>query len=309
MKVSGDADLRPAVVIPSLGAACLGDCLEALAKQSVAARVVVVLSGGAVPLDGDEAEWLVCSDRLGFARAVNRGLDTVLDACDVVAVVNDDAIPDPRWLETLVEALAVDASVAAVQGTVLTGDGSRVDGRGLSFDSFGLPVQRDRDRPADSEPGIPEAIAGVSATAALYRATALRAVRFADGAVFDPAFDSYHEDVDLALRLLRLGHAARWCPDARCRHLGSATASGRVWRHPTWVLVNRWRALAGNLTPWTLFRLLPRLLRGELRAVRTLARTNSRSPLAAVGAWLRWPAVCAGALFRATPGPRLRGLP
>ena len=309
MKVSGDADRRLAVVIPSLGAACLGDCLEALSAQSVAARTVVVLSAGAKPLEDFDVEWIVSQDRLGFARAVNRGLDAVLDSCEAVAVLNDDAIPGPTWLETLVGALASDASVASVQGTVLTGDGNLVDGGGLSFDPYGLPVQRDRDRSAEPEPATAETVLGVSATAALYRASSLREVRLTDGAVFDPAFDSYHEDMDLALRLRRLGCTARWCPDAQCRHLGSATGSSRVWRHPTWVLLNRWRALAGNLTPGTLLRTMPRLLRGELRAVRTLAQTNPRAPVAAVAACLRWPIVCARALTRTTPGPRLRELP
>ena len=92
--------------------------------------------------------------------------------------------------------------------------------------------------------------------------------------MFDERFDSYHEDLDLGLRLRRLDWRSAWTGGAAVRHLGSATGARFGWRHPWWVLANRWRALAGNLTPSALMRAMPRLLRGELRAVRTLPRTT-----------------------------------
>lgn len=302
--------MRVAVVVPSLGAPSLGACLEALRRQTRPAdRVVVILSGGArAPLD-PALETVVEPRRLGFACGVNRGFERVAATSDAIAVLNDDAAPDPRWLETLAEELHVDASLASVQGTVTDAVGAVVDGRGIALDRFGLPVQLDRGRPAEPEPEVARSLLGVSATAALYRTRALSAVTLRSGAVFDPSFDCYHEDVDLALRLRRAGLTARWCPNARCRHLGSATGARRVWRHPYWLLLNRWRVLAGNLDAAGFFAALPRLARGEIRALAALTRTNPRALLVAPAAWLAALAACLAAARRDTTGPRLRRLP
>jgi hypothetical protein len=81
------------------------------------------------------------------------------------------------------------------------------------------------------------------------------------------------------------------------------------WRHPWWILANRWRALAGNLSATALLGSLPRLLRGELRAVRTLTRANLRTPLVAAVATAAWPWLVVAGWRRTTPGPRLAGLP
>ncbi len=75
----------------------------------------------------------------------------------------------------------------------------------------------------------------------------------------------------------RLGWGAAWVPGAWASHVGSATGHRLGWRHPWWVLTNRWRALAGNLTATAVLAALPTLLRGEIRAVRTLARGNPQS--------------------------------
>jgi hypothetical protein len=92
-------------------------------------------------------------------------------------------------------------------------------------------------------------------------------------------------------------------------HLGSATGTSFGWRHPWWVLANRWRALAGNLSPRALLRAMPRLLRGELRAVRTLARRNPRALPVAVAVGCALPMLIAGSWRRDTPGARLTALP
>ncbi len=60
-------------------------------------------------------------------------------------------------------------------------------------------------RPRRPDVGVEE-IFGVSATAAVYRREALRAVA-SGGEVFDPRLGSYYEDVDLAGRLRAAGFA------------------------------------------------------------------------------------------------------
>lgn len=298
--------MRTALVIPTLGGPTLGGCLAAAqALRPAADRLVVVLSGTVAPPPTPAGVVTVSSRRrLGFAEAVNTGLEAAGEV-DAVALLNDDAEPEPGWLGTLVRALIADPDCAAVQGSVVDSLGTTVDGRGITLDRWLLPVQVDRGLPATPEPPAPCARLAVSATAALYRRSALAAAALPGVGVLDPRFGAYHEDLDLGLRLARLGLSACWAPDARCRHLGSASAARLRWRHPWWLLANRWRMLAGNLTPAATLRLLPAALRGELRAVHTLARRNPRALVVAplVTAALPW--LLARGWRRPSPGPRL----
>lgn len=299
-----------ALVIPTLGAPDLGAVAAAVgALDPPPARVVVVASGArAAGVQVPGAEVLRRPRRLGFAAAVNLGVERAA-GCQLLGVLNDDAFPAPGWLAPLVSALAADPLLAAVQGTVTDVDGRRVDGRGIALDRFGLPVQVDRGAPAAPEPEGPRSLLAVSGTAALYRSAALREVALAGGGVLDPAFGSYHEDLDLGLRLRRAGYGAAFVPGEPVRHRGSQSGVALPWRHPWWVLANRWRALAGNLTVGALAVAAPRLLRGELRAVRTLARANPRSVVVAMAVAVAVPGLLSRALVRRTPGPRLKVLP
>lgn len=85
----------------------------------------------------------------------------------------------------------------------------------------------------------PVEIFGVSATAALFRRSALERAALG-GEVFDPRLVSYYEDAELAGRLRAAGFSALLVPAARARHLGSASgrtaAAGR----------ERWRLIYGN---------------------------------------------------------------
>lgn len=302
--------MRVALVIPSLGGAHLASCLESAAALEPPPRdLILVLSGGAAPPAGAERCTVIRREpRLGFAAAVNIGLAARVDDVDAVAILNDDAVPEPGWLGALVRALARRPDVAAVQGTVATADGSLIDGRGIEFDRYALPVQVDRGLPFSTDHGERPLLA-VSGTACAFRMSALRQITLGDHTFFDENFDSYHEDLDVGLRLTRLGWRAAWTGGAPVRHLGSASGSGFAWRHPWWLLANRWRALAGNLTPGALLRGFPRLLRGDLRAVNTLARSNPRVVPTAAAVLASLPFLVVRGWLRSSPGLRLEALP
>ncbi len=302
--------MRTALVIPSLGAPHLERCLDAVAALNPAPdATVLVLSGGAIaPRQSDTLNVHRHRDRLGYAAAVNAGISTLPRDFESVGVLNDDALPDPGWLGALAAALERDPELAAVQGTVVTDGRSSIDGRGIAFDRWGLPVQVDRGLALDNDQGE-RPILAISGTAGLYRLDALRQAAMTQLEIFDPRFDCYLEDLDLGLRLFRLGQRALWVGNARTEHLGSATGPSLRWRHPWWVLANRWRALAGNLSPTAFLGLLPRLLRGEIRAIRTLCRGNWRALPVAAGVAASFPLLVAGGWRRQTPGPRLETIP
>lgn len=303
--------MRTAIVIPTLGAPSLESCLAALARQSTAPnRILIVHSGcGELVNPGSLVEILSSRSRLGFAAACNRGIAAALDDADAVALLNDDTEPDEDWLSTLQQALIEGSSLGAVQGTVTDHTGATIDGRGLAFDRWGLPIQVDRGLPATEDGSGCMPRWGVSATAAVFRSSALRSVQLADGAVFDEAFDCYHEDTDLGLRMLRLHIPAAWVPGALCRHLGSSTGSKLGWKHPWWIAANRWRAVAANLSLAGFFVALPKMARGELRVASSLVRTNPRAWLTEALVLATLPVLVAQSWKRRSSGPRLRHLP
>jgi cellulose synthase/poly-beta-1,6-N-acetylglucosamine synthase-like glycosyltransferase len=169
---------RVALVIPSLGATTLGDCLRAVAALDPAPdRTLVVLTGESAPSPETQSiELLRSRRRLGFAAAVNAALGGLLDDDAIIAVLNDDAVPSSGWLGTLRRTLDSDPGLAAVQGTVVDRQGTTVDGRGIDFDGFGLPVQLDRGQPYRGDPETRRDLVAVSCTAALFRTSALRQV-------------------------------------------------------------------------------------------------------------------------------------
>lgn len=300
-----------ALVIPSLGANSLDRCLDAVERlEPSPQRIVVAVSGSAAPSPRAGVEMVRSKRRLGFAAAVNLGFARAGEGCGRLAILNDDALPPPHWLEVLGDALDVDDRLAAVQGTVTDARGDLVDGRGIAFDRWWLPVQVGRGLPAlDEQRGDRGTIVAASGTAVLLRTDALAAASSGELAPFDPAFGSYHEDVDLGLRLARIGWRAAWVGGAPVLHVGSASGSGMRWRHPWWLLANRWRAVAGNLTPRAFLAGLPHMLRGDLRATRTLLRSNPRAPVAQAAVALALPAIVLASWRRTTPGRRLTALP
>ncbi len=299
-----------ALIIPSLGSPTLASCLEAVTALTPGPdRIVVVLSG-----TNDEGlkipgiEILHSAKRLGFAEAVNRGITLTINDHEYIGLLNDDATPAPNWLRRLQSCLAKNARFGAVQGTV-SGHDARIDGRGIEFDAFGLPTQIDHGQHLEDEDDGDQVIPATSATACLYRSEALKSVALGPGRYFDPSYGSYHEDIDLGLRLLRNSWLAAWVPNAGCRHIGSASGHSMRWRHPWWLLANRWRALAGNLEPVATLRLVPRLLRGELRATHTLFRNNQRTAVVAPVVLMLLPYLLVSGWLRSSPGKRLTALP
>ncbi len=232
---------RVTAVVPTLGESpWLGRCLGALRRDAgEGLEIVLVHPGpGAPDLEPGLVDQEVRTEGdLGFAAATNLGIARC--GGEFIATVNDDALVEPGWSGALLAALAARPGVAAVQGVNLElARPARVDGWGLAWNRAWQAVQLGRgERPPD--PGGEEReIFGVSATAALYRRSALLAVAGPGGEVFDPRLVSYYEDVDLACRLRGAGYRAMVVPRARALHAGSAT--GRL-RNP-----ERLRLIYGN---------------------------------------------------------------
>lgn len=223
---------KVAAVIPTLGKSpYLKACLQALRAQGEPIELIVV-DQGERPVDlppGLADQVLRPGRNLGFAAGTNVGIAAT--TAPYIATVNDDAIVQPGWLQVLLGALTGHSQLAAAQGANLKLDHPEIlDGLGIAWNRRWQAVQigAGEKAPGGEEPSRP--IFGVSATAALYRRSALEAARLAPGEFFDSALGSYYEDVELAVRLAAKGFRAITNPAARALHAGSTTGGAARWR-------------------------------------------------------------------------------
>lgn len=209
------------IVLDVDGGAMLLECLASIGAQTSKPRRVLVLDNGSrVPVterlddrkpDRAAAEVIRSETNLGFARGANEAYRHSTAA--YVALVNNDVVLDPDWLETVEAAMARDEKLAAVQTINRRPDG-RIDGAGIDI---GDGTYRQIGHGCDL--GTPLAVAwGVSATAALYRRDAL------GGQIFDERFFAYYEDVELCARLHESGWRLSALPVVKATHRGSTTA-------------------------------------------------------------------------------------
>jgi GT2 family glycosyltransferase len=152
---------------------------------------------------------------VGFGAALNQAWRS--SDARYLAALNDDALPDPGWLQALVSALEnrPQAGMAASQ-VRLSED--RLDSAALVIGVDGSSKQRGHGEPPEHYSSIEETLAP-SGSAALYRRTMLE-----ETGGFDESFFLYCEDTDLALRAQWLGWRCVYVPEAVVEHQYSASA-------------------------------------------------------------------------------------
>ncbi len=215
------------IILDVDGGEMLNACLESIDRQTVRpARVIVFDNGSAVPVSARIAshhqfELVVerSETNLGFTGGINRAMKLVTSP--FVGWINNDAVLDPEWLEALASEFARDEKLAAVQGWIRR-DERLLDGAGIEIGS-GTFVQAGHGQAIDSY--APSAKPwGVSATAAMYRVTALREVALGSD-VLHPAFFAWYEDVELCARLHERGWHTAVIPRVVASHAGSRSGA------------------------------------------------------------------------------------
>ncbi len=240
-------EMTLSAVIPTLGRSpLLIPCLQALRREEAE---IVLVDQGEPPADLPEglADRVLRPGRnLGFAAATNLGVAAARG--EWLATVNDDALIEPGWTAALTAALAADPKAAAAQGVNLLLDNPKIaDGCGIAWNRWWQAVQVGHGKAAPLPGSGAREVFGVSATAAVFRREALRAVASGGGEIFDESLGSYYEDVDLAVRLRAAGYRALLVPAARALHAGSLT--GRTLSRERWRLIygNLWRVARRHL--------------------------------------------------------------
>jgi GT2 family glycosyltransferase len=215
-------DLLVTVVIPTRAAdARLRECVEALLGQTRRDfRVVVVDNSGQGLARRNEtapgAQIIENATNMGFGAAVNQAIRATDSR--YVAVLNDDAVAHPGWLDALVSAMEQrsDAGMCASQVRLFGEAG--LDSAGMLVARDGSSKQRGHGRLPEDFP-VAEETLFPSGSAALYRRDMLEEI-----GGFDNAFFLYCEDTDLGLRARWAGWKCLYVPQAVVEHHYSHSA-------------------------------------------------------------------------------------
>lgn len=227
--------MRPAVYIPNFnGSGRLGKTLRGLGAQTAPTDVVLVDNGSSddsIELarhELPEVKVLELGRNLGFGPALNRAV--VAHPADPVILLNDDAVPEPRFVEALLDGFG--DGVDSVAG-VLTQERAPalIDSAGVVADATLMGFDYLHGEPLEVAATAPAPL-GPTGGAALYRRAAFEAAGGFDERVF-----LYYEDLDLALRMAAAGGRCRLAPEARALHSYSASlgaASARKYAATGW---------------------------------------------------------------------------
>jgi GT2 family glycosyltransferase len=200
-------------------------CLNCLSQQTENPRAVIIVDNGSDDDSISKArdrfpnfKFIEVGSNLGFAAANNFVFSLI--CTDYVALLNPDAFPEPTWLANLVLAaskLSTFDSFASCQ--IMDMDRGLLDGAGDSYHISGLYRRRYYGCSREVLERLPdyEEVFSACAGAAMYRASALRAV-----GGFDEMFFCYGEDVDLGFRMRLLGGRCVFVKNAIVLHIGSA---------------------------------------------------------------------------------------
>ncbi len=231
MTASGGADSpRWTVLIPTWnGRHLLEEALGGLDAQVLQDFEVIVVDDGS---DDDTVAWMRSqrpADRVvelpsqrGLAAALNRGIAAARGR--FIALLNNDAVPEPGWLAALDHAFATSPTASFLASRILLyDDPSRLHAAGDTYGRDGLPGNRGVWQPDGPMYREPREVFGACAAAAAYRREL-----FDDIGVFDEDLVMYCEDVDLDWRAQMAGHRCRYVPDAVVCHRLSATAGGPI---------------------------------------------------------------------------------
>jgi GT2 family glycosyltransferase len=229
------------------GAKHLEECLAALRGQTLRERVaVVVVDNGStddslqvLARHADMVTVIANSENRGFAAACNQGM-LQERASEFVALLNNDAMPEPMWLEAMIDAMNGDPGIGSCTPKVLSYDERRrVDNVGHVVFADGLTRGRGRLEMDIGQYERQEEVFGPSGCAALLRRSMLD-----DIGLLDEDFFAYCEDADLAFRARLRGWRCVYVPAAVVYHKFSASGESfsalkalHVERNRLWLAV------------------------------------------------------------------------
>lgn len=199
---------------------CLTACVQ-LAWPAFEVIVVADKDGRDAVEDVPNIKVVAC-DQANISLSRNLGIAAA--GGDVVAFVDDDAVPEPMWLAALAGAFE-DAAVGAATGPVLGRNGISVQSGAETILVTGETVQ------SETDPARRRAAGGrTPKTVGTNMAFRTDLVRSVGG--FDESYRYLFEDADLNMRLGQMGVVTAYIPDAVVHHARAPSKRRRLDRTP-----------------------------------------------------------------------------
>lgn len=238
--------------------ALLEQCLRSLEQQTASGFDVVLVDNGSTDgsLDGIaqfarlSIQVIHNQENRGFAPAVNQGIRQARGR--FIALINNDVVLDPHWLEAMLAAFEIDPRIGMCASKILFADpphlidkvGHVIYPDGQNYGRGHLEVDR-------GQYNHPEETLCPDGAAAIYRKEV-----FESAGLFDEDFFAYADDAEFGLRAQLCGWKCLYVPTAVAYHQRSSTLGEYA---PTKIfLVERNRIwLALKLFPWRSLALLP----------------------------------------------------
>jgi len=208
------------VAIATLAAdGALTACLRSLEEQAFQDFEVVVVDNsgaGRVRAEASRVRVIANNANVGFGAAINQ----VFRASDspYLVALNDDAVAQAGWLETLVACADSHPGAGMFASEVHLGDTGLLDSAGMLIAEDGSSTQRGHGRPPSDFAAATEVLCP-SGSAAVYRRKMLEEIGF-----FDESYFLYCEDTDLGLRARWAGWNCLYVPGAIVEHRYSHSA-------------------------------------------------------------------------------------
>jgi GT2 family glycosyltransferase len=243
---------RVDLIIPTYnGTDYLISCLQSVVRSSFQDVYVVVMDDGSrMPVDtavkqiAPNATILRNERNLGLTRSLNHAIDCT--SSELVVLLNNDTEVEPDWLEALVDAADRNPDAGSVASKLrLHGDRTVIHSAGDTYSVRGMPGNRGVWLEDFGQYDEDEPVFSACAGAALYRRSALEAVRLPDGDIFDTRLFMYCEDVDLGWRLQIRGYPCVFAHRAVVYHHLSATGGGALASY--YVARNVWLLLSSSV--------------------------------------------------------------
>ena len=215
--------MRVSLVINTLNRCdMLRHTLESLPQQRYRDFEVIVVNGpssdGTAELLSSWCDCIKVADCPQANLAVSRNIGVRQAAGDIVAFIDDDAVPDPCWLERIVAGYD-HPKIGAVGGFVLDRSGFEFQTTYIVADRFGGATTHNPIDPTAefNTPGAPRYAAHLGTNT-----TVRRSLLLALGG-FDEEFDYYLDETDLCLRIVDSGHVVKYVANALVYHKFAAS--------------------------------------------------------------------------------------
>ena len=280
-KGANTVSLVSIIIVNWNGAEVLPKCLESLFKLNHKSIEIIVVDNGSTDdsiniinkICDDKAKVVRLEKNIGFSAGVNTGFEN--SAGDVFALLNNDMVVEPSWLDQPLELLK-DPAVGIVSCRQMNYyERDKVDGlyhripKELVLTPFGSGRVYCEDV-CFSKPGY---VMSANGGSMVIRAEVVKAI-----GGFDADFFGYMEETDFCLRAFLRGWRCVYAPDAVVYHKDGFSFKKNRGKQYYYRERNRVWYLYKNIPLWDIIKRLPYILIMELRVIRVFI-IKAKNPL------------------------------